>query len=97
MSLLSKMEHQKEKSTTSSLRTRDLYLLDSECLNSWLHRYDITQEWEDCVEETCLICGDQQFFKVINGSIDNLAYLDRHARLVLLPSHPLYEREYPKR
>lgn len=68
----------------------------SECLNGYLHRYKIENEWEEGTEEICEICKDQQFYKVINGQIDNNDYLEYHYREVIQPNDRRYEFEYEK-
>lgn len=81
------------KSTTSFQRTADLFS-ESYCLNGYLHRYIIQEQFTDGVIEMCQICKDRYFFKVVDGRIDNNEYLNKHGRQVLLPQHPLYKHEY---
>lgn len=85
-----------EKRTTSFPKTADLFLRNSICLNGYLHRYGIQHEWPDCVEEICDICGDRQFFRIVDGKIDTNEYISYHARQALPPFHPLYIHEYRK-
>lgn len=68
----------------------------SECECGWLHRYQIHREWSDGVEEVCEICKDQQFYKIVDGRIDNIAYLEHHERDILTPDMPIYFHEYPQ-
>jgi hypothetical protein len=68
----------------------------SECANNYLHRYEIIEESLDGVVEQCSLCGDKQFFKIIDGRIDTTNYLLYHARQALPPFHPLYKHEYQK-
>lgn len=74
----------------------DEYWLKSDCGNGWLHRFKLQQQWPDCVQEVCEICGQEEFFQVFDGRIDTLNYGDLHMRQWLMPQHPLYQREYPK-
>lgn len=66
----------------------------SQCLGSWLHRFTIKRQWMDGVEEVCEICGEQVFFKVVNGKTDNYEYMSYHARQFLMPQHPYFKHEY---
>lgn len=67
----------------------------SECLHGWLHRYNITREWNDGVEELCEICKDIRYYKTIDGAIDNIEYLSYHERDILTPQSPYFYHEYP--
>lgn len=67
----------------------------SRCVGSWLHRFSIKNEWIDCVQEVCEICGTSAFFKIVDGKIDNLDYIKHHMRQILVPQHPLFSHEYP--
>lgn len=67
---------------------------NSECLDSWLHRYQIIQPYENGVLERCDICGDELFSPVVDGRVDNMEYLSYHARQALMPHHELYKHEY---
>ena len=69
---------------------------NSDCENGYFHRFQITGEDKDYVEETCEICGRQAYFKIVNGKSNNDVYLAWHIRQVLPRFHPLFEREYPK-
>lgn len=73
----------------------DEYWLKSECGNGWLHRFAIQQQWFDCVQEVCEICGQEEFFQIFDGRIDTLNYGDLHMRQWIQPLHPLFIREYP--
>lgn len=72
----------------------DLFWGNSQCLDSWLHRFKIIEQFKDGILERCEICGQEEFFKVIDGRIDNVEYLSYHARQALLPFHPLFAHEY---
>lgn len=67
---------------------------NSQCLNGYLHRYHIENEWEEGTEEICEICQDQRFYKVVNGQIDNNEYLEYHEREILTIDDRRYEHEY---
>lgn len=68
--------------------------LDSECLNGYLHRFSIQQQYPEGVVEICEICKERRFFKVVDGRVNNVEYLGSHARQALLPQHPLFYHEY---
>jgi hypothetical protein len=70
---------------------------NSDCVDGWYHRFNITGQDSDYVEETCEICGHQAYFKTIDGRCNNDVYLAHHIRQCLFPLHPLYFREYPKK
>ena len=72
----------------------DLFWGNSECYDSWLHRFSIVQAYEEGVLERCEICGDEVFHKVVDGRIDNNEYLSYHARQALMPQHEYFKREY---
>jgi hypothetical protein len=55
----------------------------------------MTNQWLDCVEETCTLCGKQTYFKIVNGKSNNDIYLANHIRQVLFPQHPMFLREFP--
>ncbi len=61
----------------------------------WLHRFEITKQFADAVQETCMICGGQKIFKTYKGRTDNYRYIDYHVRNALPKFHPLFKREYP--
>ena len=67
---------------------------NSECENGWYHRFEITGQDRDYVEETCQICGHQAYFKTIEGKSENNIYLAFHIRQCLPKYHTLFEREY---
>jgi hypothetical protein len=68
----------------------------SKCIGSWLHRFEIVEEYSEGVKEVCMICGKTKFFKIIDGKVDNFNYMAYHYRQALPPYHPYYyhEREY---
>ena len=63
---------------------------NSGCADGWLHRYLITGQDANYVEETCTICGNQVYFKTIDGKSENNIYLSHHIRQVLFPQHSLF-------
>ena len=68
----------------------------SQCRNSYLHRFEIKAEYPEGVKEVCIICGMSKFFRVIDGKLNNLAYMDWHVRNALPNIHPLFTREFPE-
>jgi len=68
---------------------------NSECKDGWYHRFEITGQDSDYVQETCELCGKQVYFKVINGKANNDIYLAYHIRQALFPLHSLFFREFP--
>lgn len=66
----------------------------SKCISSWLHRFNIVEEFDNGVLEVCEVCKLKKFFKLINGEVDNQAYMDWHMRSALPPQHPYYKHEY---
>lgn len=75
-------------------KNEDSFWGNSECLDAWLHRFQIIQAYEQGILERCEICHLEVFFPVVNGSIDNLEYLSYHARQALMPQHPYFKHEY---
>lgn len=69
----------------------------SNCKSGWLHRFIILRESPFGVEEGCQICQKLVYYKVINGQINNLAYLKEHIRQGLPKKHVLFKREYPNK
>lgn len=66
----------------------------SKCLGSWLHRFNIVEEFDNGVMEVCEICHRKKFFKLIDGKVDNLNYMDWHIRQALPSQHPIYSHEH---
>ena len=81
------------KNTTSLAKTQDLFS-ESYCLNGYLHRYKLAEQYTDGVVEMCEVCKDRYFFRVVDGRIDNNEYLSKHARQALMKQHPLFSHEY---
>lgn len=69
---------------------------NSECVDSWLHRFELVGAYEQGVLERCSICNQEEFFSVSDGRIDNVEYLSYHARQALMKQHPYFNREYAK-
>ena len=82
--------------TISSEKTIESFLEQSQCLEGWLHRFVIVDQYFDGVLERCEICGQEEFFQIIDGRVNNENYLAYHARQALLPQHELYIHEYGK-
>lgn len=86
-----------EKQKHMLVNNNDPFWQNSHCSNGYLHRYNLLRQWDNCVEEVCNICGDQQFFKIVDGRIDNLEYITYHMRQVLPQQHNLFSHEYQDR
>ncbi len=69
------------------------FFQNSQCLNKFMHRFSIKQEWSDGVLEVCEICKCKQFFKVIDDKLNNADYMSYHFRNVLPPNHPFFYHE----
>jgi len=67
---------------------------NSQCLGSYLHRFNIVEEYTDGVLEVCEICKTKKFFKILDGKVDNQYYMSYHIRQALPPFHELYEHEF---
>ena len=68
----------------------------SECIDTWLHRFELVGAYEQGVLERCSICSQEEFFPVSEGRIDNVEYLSYHARQALPKQHPYFNHEYAK-
>ena len=66
---------------------------NSWCRNSYLHRFNIKEEYDNGVIEVCEICGMKKFFKVIDGKVSNQEYMSYHLKQALPAFHPLYTRQ----
>lgn len=73
--------------------TKDPFFQNSKCLNSYLHRFNIKEEYPEGVKEVCEICGMSKFFRVIDGKVSNAEYMSYHLKQALPPFHPYYERQ----
>jgi len=71
-------------------------LKESKCIGVWLHDYEITGNFENCVEEVCTRCKKTVIFPVRNGKPDIVTYYKYHQRQALQSWHTLFENEYPK-
>ncbi len=67
---------------------------ESRCRNSWLHRFNIVNQYEEGVMEICEICRTKRFFRVVQGKVNNMEYMRYHMRQALRPEHPLFYHEY---
>ncbi len=69
----------------------------SRCYGSWLHRYQIQEQYINAIKEVCTICGKSVYFKFTDeGKADNMEYIRHHMRNVLLRQHNLFKHEYNK-
>ncbi len=66
---------------------------NSQCLNSYLHRFEVKREYPQGVLEVCEICHKRMFFKIIDDKVDNQNYMSYHIHNALPPFHPMYERD----
>lgn len=66
---------------------------DSMCRNSYLHRFEIKAEYPEGVKEVCSICGKSKFFRVIEGKLNNLTYMNYHIKQSLPAFHPYFSRQ----
>lgn len=66
-------------------------------MNGYLHNYKQLGITPNGVVEMCERCKDIQFFKVVNGRIDNLNYIDYHMRQALPKYHNLFAHEFPNK
>lgn len=81
---------------SSYVKTKSHDLFEkSRCRGNWLHRFQLTRQFDFGVEERCLICGETVRFKVIDGRINNTDYISYHARNALPKQHNLFYHEYP--
>lgn len=71
----------------------------SKCKGIWLHKFDIVAEYgSQAVKERCARCGKEIVIKLDSrGLANNNEYLKYHMRQALVPQHPIYAHEYPKR
>lgn len=67
----------------------------SSCLEGWLHRFILLRQLSEGAEEGCIICKAKRFYRIYNGRINDLLYLQEHARQALPRKHILLLREYP--
>lgn len=67
---------------------------ESRCVEAYLHAYKITDQYEECVYETCKRCGKRQHFRIIDGQVDNMDYLKHHIQQALTPDHVLFFHEW---
>lgn len=67
---------------------------NSYCKNSFLHRFNIEEEYDNGVLEICEICFMKKFFKILGGKVDNREYMSYHLKQALPQHHPLYSRQH---
>lgn len=70
------------------------FFQNSLCLNKYLHRFDIVEEYPEGVLEVCQICKHKKFYKVIDDRLNNADYMSYHFANVLPPNHPLYQHQH---
>lgn len=66
----------------------------SKCKGAWLHRFNIVEEYPEGIKEVCEICGMSKFFRIIDGKVNNFAYMQYHYRQAIPWFHPYYKHEY---
>ena len=76
--------------------TKHPFFENSLCLNSYLHRFEIKEEYDNGVLEVCSICYKRKFFKLLDGRLNNKEYMSWHIKSALPQSHPFYEHQYTK-
>lgn len=67
----------------------------SQCYGDWLHRFELVEQQFEYVLEVCQICGQEEYFAVVDGRVDNMNYIEYHARQCLPKQSPLFIHEYP--
>ncbi len=75
---------------------RHSFWQNSQCQNSYLHRFTIVEEYDSGVLEVCDICHMRKFFKIIDNKVNNQEYMSYHIRQALPQFHPFYDHEYQK-
>ena len=87
------MSNKNDRSRSDSSRI-DSFWGNSECLDTWLHRFNLVNQYLDGVLERCEICSEEVFFPIVNGRVDNTDYISYHARQALPSNHPQFTHEY---
>lgn len=67
----------------------------SQCYGDWLHCFNLVESRYEYSLEVCEICGQEEYFQVVDGRVDNMNYIEYHARQCLPKQHPLFRHEYP--
>lgn len=75
------------------MKTKHNFWQNSMCKNSYLHRFEIKEQYEKGVLEVCEICFMRKFFKILDGKLDNQEYMSYHLKQALPPFHPFYPRQ----
>ncbi len=75
------------------MKTKHSFWQNSLCVNQYLHRFEIKEEYPQGVKEVCTICGLFKFFRIIEGKLSNAEYMSYHLRQSLPPFHPYYYHE----
>jgi hypothetical protein len=76
------------------MKFKNAFFQNSKCKNSYLHRFEIVEEFDNGVLEICPICFKRKFFKLIENKVDNQFYMSYHIKSILPPQHPFYERQH---
>lgn len=72
---------------------KHIFFENSLCLNSYLHRFEIKEEYDSGVLEVCEICHKRKFFKLLDGQLNNKEYMSWHIKSALPPQHSFYEHQ----
>lgn len=75
------------------MKTKHPFYQNSECRNSYLHRFNIKAEYPEGVKEVCEVCGMSKFFRLLEGKLNNAEYMSYHIKQILPPFHPLFPRQ----
>ena len=78
------------------MKTKHPFYQNSQCKHSYLHQFEIKEEYTEGVLEVCKICNVKKFFKIIDGKLSNTEYMSYHIHNILPQMHPLYQREYSR-
>lgn len=76
------------------MQVRHSFWQNSQCFNSYLHRFSVKEEYPQGVMEECEICRMRKFFKIIDGKLNNIDYMSYHIRQALPQFHERYDHEY---
>lgn len=67
---------------------------ESLCMNQYLHRFSIKEQYPEGVVEVCEICHMKKVFRILDNKVNNYHYMKFHMRQALQPNHPYYSHEY---
>jgi hypothetical protein len=68
--------------------------MNSQCVNGFLHDFQIKMYYPDGLLEVCEKCHHKQLFR---NDIPNQKYLLAHQRMALQKWMPRYQKEYAKK